>query len=210
MTSSHALARPLALLLGMALCLFAAESRAEKGIIKYPGQHPNYAFELEPHLVAQYERTPYTNGGIGLGLRASIPFVHNGPVPQINNNIGMSFGMDWVHFGTDRWCDRGRGWVGFYTESCTATDLWFPVTGQWNFFLTPIISVFGEFGLAGHYTSWSYEGVCNGVDCSNTASHFDFFEPVFWVGGRFMFSRSAGLLVRLGWPYVSVGAAFWL
>jgi hypothetical protein len=209
MKSSRAVARSLAALCALLLVLCARESRAENGIIKHPGQHPNYPLELEPHLVAQYERTPYTNGGFGIGLRASIPFVHNGPVPQINNNIGMSFGVDFVHFGTDSLCYRGRGWVDFYTEDCSATDLWFPVTGQWNFFLTPIISVFGEFGLSAHYTSWSYDGFCNGVACAQSYSHFDFFEPVFWAGGRFMFARSAGLLVRLGWPYVSVGAAFW-
>lgn len=210
MRSPRAVARSLALLLGSVFLLFAAESRAENSIIKHPGQHFNYGVELEPHLVGQYERTPYTNGGFGLGARASIPFVHNGPVPQINNNIGMSFGIDWVHFGTDTLCDRGRGWVDFYTDSCTATDLWFPVTAQWNFFLTPIISVFGELGLSGHYTHWSYDGYCNGLACSSSSSHFDFFEPVFWAGGRFMFSRQVGLIVRLGWPYISVGAAFWL
>ena len=211
MNTPRAAARPLALLLGFVLLLLAPAARAEGGIIKRPGQHPNYPFELEPHLLAQYERTPYTSGGFGIGVRAAIPFVHNGPIPQINNNIGISFGADFVHFGTDRYCANGRGWDYYYTytDGCSATDLWFPVTGQWNFFLTPIISVFGEIGLSAHYTRWSYDGVCNGAPCSNSASHLDLFEPVFFAGGRFMFARSVGLMVRLGWPYVSVGAAFW-
>jgi len=192
------------------LCLVAllvSPAVHAEGIIKRPGDHPHYGVELEPHVVGQYDETPYTDGGFGLGLRAAIPFVHNGPIPQINNNIGITFGFDWVHFGYDHRCD-GRGTVGFPTDDCSATNLWFPVTGQWNFFLTPIISVFGEFGLAARYTRWNYEGTC--VDCNYHYSHFDFFEPVFFAGGRFMFSRNVGLMVRLGWPYVSVGAAFWL
>jgi hypothetical protein len=198
--------RCLALLFGLALGLFAPQASAQS-IIKHPGDHPNYAVELEPHFVAQYDRTPYGNGGFGVGFRASIPFVHNGPIPKINNNIGISFGVDWVHFADDDYCD-GRGDPYFYPTACGGSDLWFPVTGQWNFFLTPIISVFGEFGLAIHNERWSYEAACAG--CSYHYSHLDFFEPVAFVGGRFLFGKTVGLTVRLGWPYISIGASFLL
>jgi len=194
----------LSLLLALVALLAAPRVSAQ---IKQPGAHPNYAFELDPHLLAQYSRLPYGGDGVGLGLRASIPFMHNGPVPNINNNIGISFGIDWATFGDDGHCN-GYGNPEFFADTCGATELWFPVTGQWNFFLTKVISVFGEFGLSARYGRWWYEGPCNnGGDCSYHASHLDLFEPVFWGGGRFLFGRMAGLTVRLGWPYISVGAS---
>jgi hypothetical protein len=186
-----------------ALSAWVSPARAE-GIIKQPGNHQNYAVELEPHLVVQYTRGPWGGDGIGVGLRASIPFMHNGPVSQINNNIGISFGMDFTHFSDNGVC-WGDGWQ---YDSCNAYELWFPVVGQWNFFLTPVISVFGEFGLAARYSRWSYDGLCaNGTPCNWHTSNLDLFEPVLWGGGRFLFGKSAGLLVRLGWPYIGVGAS---
>jgi hypothetical protein len=204
----HSLIAKIMLVFALALAslLAAAPARAQS-IIKNPGDHPNYAVELEPHLLAQYTRLPYGGEGVGLGMRFAIPFVHNGPIPKINNNIGITFGLDFATFGDDNNC-HGPGNPDFFREDCGATNFWFPVTGQWNFFLTRIISVFGEFGLAGRYERWWYEGPCNDVGvCSYSDSDFDFFEPVFWGGGRFLFGRSAGLTVRLGWPYVSVGAS---
>jgi hypothetical protein len=187
--------------------LFAAPAHAQS-IIKQPGNHPDYGLELDPHLVAQYADVPYTNAGIGVGMRFSIPFVKNGPITTINNNIGISFGLDWAHFGDDGLC-HGRGYAPFYPNTCNGDEVWFPVTAQWNFFLTRIISVFGEFGLAAHYTSWGYDGPCDvgGGNCTYHTHNLDLFEPVFWGGGRFLFSRKAGLTVRLGWPYLSVGAS---
>jgi hypothetical protein len=206
MTSISMIRAPLLSLLALVLLLGWAHP-ASAQIIKQPGNHPNYAFELEPHLLAQYSRTPFADDGVGVGLRAAIPFMHNGPVPTINNNIGITFGMDYVHFGDDGRC-VGRGYVYFYADSCSAFELWFPVTGQWNFFLTPVISVFGEFGLAARYARWEYGGICDtGVPCDAHASYLDLFEPVLWGGGRFLFAKNAGLTVRLGWPYIAVGAS---
>jgi hypothetical protein len=196
----------LALLVALG-ALWVAPAANAQSIIKHPGAHPNYVLELDPHLLAQYSRLPYGGDGYGLGLRLSIPFVQNGPVPSINNNIGISFGIDWASFGDHGACN-GYGNPDFFRDDCGATNIWFPVTAQWNFFLTPIISVFGEFGLAGRYERWWYTGPCNnGGDCSYHTSDFDPFEPVFWAGGRFLFGRMAGLTVRLGWPYISVGAS---
>lgn len=188
------------------LACCAAPARAES-VIKHPGDHSNYALELDPHLLAQYGNLPYTDDGVGVGLRFSVPFVQNGPISTINNNIGISFGLDFVHFGDDGRCN-GRGNPEFFADTCSANELWFPVTGQWNFFLTNIISVFGEVGLAAHYARWNYAGPCNeGGDCSYHSSYLHLFEPVLWGGGRFLFGRNAGLTVRLGWPYISVGAS---
>jgi hypothetical protein len=183
--------------------LFSSAAGAQ---IKEPGQHPQYMLELEPHLLLQYADRPTGEQGLGFGVRASIPFVHNGPVPSINNNIGISFGMDIAFFGGDEMCRR-RG-VQFFAEDCSALNLWLPATGQWNFFLTPVVSVFGEFGIAFQHVRWSFGGTCaNGARCSATEANTDV-EPTAFVGGRFLvFNRRAGLTVRLGWPYLSVGAA---
>jgi hypothetical protein len=195
----------LARLLGLATFALAPVAAAQ---IKEPGNHPDYRFELEPHLVAQYDRTPYYNdAGVGVGLRVAIPFVKNGPVPSINNNIGITFGMDFVYFGDDDGCRR-LGGQPYFPDRCNGSNLWFPVTGQWNFFLTPVISVFGEFGLAVQYVHRGFTGVCpDGTTCTSHSNDLNPVEPVFWGGGRFLFGRTAGLTVRLGWPYISVGAA---
>lgn len=186
------------------LALLTLEGRASAQI-KQPGAHPIYSVELEPHLALQHDRDwRADDDGWGPGLRATIPFLQNGPIPKINNSMGIGFGLDWLMFDN---CD-GPGRV----DNCDVKQMWFPVVLQWNFFFTPIVSVFGEPGLAGRYRSF------NVSPCSNFSndpdecdvSDFDFFEPVFFAGGRFLFSESVGLVVRVGTPYISVGATFLL
>jgi hypothetical protein len=185
----------------LAVLLLSGAAAAQ---IKEPGQHPMYSAELEPHLLFQYGDRATGDQGLGFGLRATIPFMHNGPVPSINNNFGLSFGADVAFFGGDEICRR-RG-VQFFAEDCSAWNLWFPATAQWNFFLTPVISVFGELGLAIQHQRWSFQGSCGDGPCSASEANTDI-EPTAFVGGRFLvFSRRAGLTVRLGWPYLSVGA----
>jgi hypothetical protein len=196
--------------LAAATLLFSAAPARAQSIVKQPGNHERYSLELDPHLVAQYADLPFTDAGVGLGMRFSIPFVHNGPISTINNNIGISFGLDWVHFGDDGICNT-YGYTQLYPNTCSANELWFPVAAQWNFFLTRVISVFGEFGLSPHWSSWGYAGPCaGGGTCEYHTSHLDMFEPVVWGGGRFLFSRKLGMTVRLGWPYISVGMSILL
>ena len=114
-----ALAASLAALLG------AGTAAAQ---IKEPGQHPMYTVEVEPHVLMQYGDRATGDQGLGFGARGSIPFVHNGPVPSINNNIGASFGMDFAFFGGDEVCRR-RG-VAFFAEQCSAWGMWLPATAQ--------------------------------------------------------------------------------
>jgi hypothetical protein len=193
------------LLPAMALAgCFALFSGVAAAQIKEPGQHPMYMVELEPHLLVQYADRSSGNQGLGFGARASIPFVHNGPVPSINNNIGISFGADFAFFGGDEICRR-RG-VQFFAEDCSVWNLWLPATAQWNFFLTPVVSVFGEVGIAFQHVRWSFGGLCDGGPCTASEANTDI-EPTAFAGGRFLvFSRRAGLTVRIGWPYLSVGA----
>lgn len=204
MNRSPALVKLSALGLGTSLFLAASAASAQ---IKQPGNHPRYGVELDPHVLVQHDQTPFGDEGFGLGLRAVIPFMHNGPVPQINNNIGITFGADFAFFSDDDLCRR-IGDTSYFADDCNGMNIWFPVTGQWNFFFTPVVSVFGELGLALQYQRWEWEGLCaNDAPCSRDGSDTDA-EFVFWGGGRFLFSDRAGMTVRLGWPYVSIGGSF--
>jgi hypothetical protein len=185
--------------------------------IKQPGHHAHYTLDLEPHLVFAWERGPahYTNEGLGVGLRATIPFFHNGPIPKINNNMGISFGLDFAHYSADedRFCrdfgpDYCRRWDDYH-----ANTFWFPVVMQWNFFVHPAIAVFGEAGFALSHERYTFTRPCapmNGVLCDYTGSDTNFFNFVFAAGGRFMVSDSVGITVRIGFPSITAGASFLL
>lgn len=170
----------------LSLTSLPSEAHAEN-LIKRPGAHNHYSWELEPQLVLR-THAPYAGRGrgygyygwtgVGPGVRVSIPFMHNGPIDEINNNIGISFGASTtfhpVYAGRD------------------AVVLNLPVAFQWNFYFTDIISVLGEAGLNTPITFW--------------AGYSDFsVEPLIQGGGRFQFGK-VGVLVRVGWPLLSVGA----
>lgn len=165
---------------------------AAANIIKRPGQHAQYDFELEPHGIYEWG---WPGTGPGVGVRANIPLFHNGPIDTINNNMAIGFGLDvaWWSYGyrTQRFGNRcWDDWDG----DCNGTTLWIPVVLQWNFYLTEIISVFGEPGAAMRHISW------------DGGTHFHPFIPVFAGGARFQFGERVGLTVRVGYPYASVGA----
>src|SRR5262245_35654415 len=83
---------------------------AQAQTITQPGQHPNYAVEIEPHFDVDWEQTPgFADEGYGLGLRATIPFLDNGPISRINNNMGIGFGLDWVQSDDPCWRYYGFG-----------------------------------------------------------------------------------------------------
>lgn len=174
---------------------------ADTLIIKNPGDHPRYSFELEPHLVLGFIDPPgYASGaGFGLGFRGSIPLVRNGFIPSINNSVAIGFGMDFARYGRGDYCRNGgvlancdrRRLDGF-------NEFYFPVVLQWNFFLSRNWSVFGEPGIALTYHGWDGP---RAVDL----------EPfVFYVGGRYHFSDKVTLTMRIGYPAFSVGASFLL
>ncbi|MCC6903863.1 MAG: hypothetical protein IT377_33150 [Polyangiaceae bacterium] len=177
--------------------------------IKRPGAHPKYTVEIEPHLVLDWGNHdgPGDDEGIGVGLRATIPFLDNGPIPKINNNMGIGFGLDWAHNGDA--CDGWRANKKWYDDECTVDVFMAPVVVQWNFFLTPIISVFGEGGLQIERSHWEWENCDWGNDCDGSDTDV---EPVFWAGGRFLFGAGSnvGGVVRLGWPYISLGVGILL
>jgi hypothetical protein len=193
------------LVVALAVLCFPVAAHAQS-IIKQPGNHPDYAFEIEPHLAFQWADRIGSNDGFGPGARFNIPFVHNGPIKTINNNMGITFGLD-VTFG-------GGGW-GCYPydrripgHDCSVTEFWLPVAMQWNFFLTKVISVFGEPGFAIVHRRWTYPWYCNGGNqplCEDATFTDTTLEPVFWGGGRFMFSDRVGATVRIGFPMITAG-----
>ncbi|HMJ10637.1 MAG TPA: hypothetical protein VK524_04475 [Polyangiaceae bacterium] len=205
----------LTLLVLSAACLFSSAAPAQ---IKRPGAHPRYSLEIEPHVVLQWEHEVWNDAGLGPGVRFNIPFLDNGPIDRINNNMAIGFGVDWAHFGDD--CDHfGGPFPGQPVESDCSGDVFvLPVTLQWNFFITPRIWVFGEPGLAIGHSRWrvSYRyacgpqgcpcapGECDGeVDDTDTDLWF-----VFWGGARFLLSDRVSFTARIGTPYVSLGASF--
>ena len=116
-----------AALLAAAASFLPTTARAEELLIKSPGDHPSYRFELEPHGLFGFGG-PFEDGRgeLGAGLRATVSIVDNGFVPSINNSVGITFGGD-VFFR------RGTIFV--------------PVAMQWNFWLSTHWSVFGEPGI---------------------------------------------------------------
>jgi hypothetical protein len=201
--------RKLLLALGSAALVYAA-TEAPAGaetIIKNPGDHPDYRFELEPHGLFGWGAV-YAGSGFGLGVRGSISIVDNGFVKTINNNVAISFGLDWLRYSGCYY--RGfRGRDGRFVDyGCGASYFMFPVAMQWNFWLTTRWSVFGEPGLYIYHAS--YDDACDpnlfGNQCSYPTSTG--VGPAFWAGGRFHFNEKISLTMRIGYPTFSVGASF--
>ncbi len=181
---------PLRLMLFHALffvALLFTRPAPASGVIKQPGNHNAYSFELEPQLAVRthvpccYYGTYYGWSGFGPGLRVAIPFMHNGPVQEINNNIGISFGGALTFHGNN-------------SLNTGATVLNLPVAFQWNFYFTEIVSAFGEVGLN------------TPITFGRGYSQFNV-EPLIAGGGRFQWNK-VGVVVRIGYPLFSVGANF--
>ena len=192
-------------------------SASAAGIVREPGNHPHYSVELEPHFIWTWDWLPrQAQDGLGVGLRASIPFFHNGPIDTINNNMAITFGFDWAHSSAP--CGPGLrpppgyppGYYAGYND-CSANSYWFPVALQWNFFLTDIISVFGEPGLAIAHHRWNHFVPCGpgALACEYSDSETNL-HPVLWGGARFMFGNTFGVTVRLGMPSISAGLSILL
>ena len=187
----------------------AVSSTADaQSIIKSPGDHPNYSVEMEPHLNVGWANRGYagSSAALGAGARFSIPIVHNGFISTINNSVAISFGLDYLRYGCN---------VRYFNSdyNCGASFLLFPVAMQWNFWLSPKFSVFGEPGL--YIYHGIFDDVC-GKDprfkgsfaCSTpTQTSVDF---LFHAGGRFHFNDTVALTLRVGYPTISFGVSFLL
>lgn len=178
-----------------ALSLIARNASAEL-IIEQPGAHPDYKLEIEPHLTF-----PLDFDGVGLGVRLSAPVVHNGFVNTINNNVAISFGLDWVHYDG---CYRGWGWRRHDWCGGSVNFFQIPVALQWNFFLATHWSLYAELGLSlqrlAYSGDWEHHGYRNP---SRTRVRFAGF-----LGARYHFNESVALTLRLG-EVSSLGVSFW-
>jgi hypothetical protein len=183
--------------------------------IKQPGAHPHYSVELEPHFVFGWAGGPrfYGDEGIGAGLRASIPFIDNGPIDTINNNMGITFGLDYLYYDFDNCYYYGLNFNLCNNYDFSAHAFWLPVAMQWNFFVHRRISVFGEVGLAIEHVRFNWVQACPpGVpgpyceyDDSDTRLRF-----LFYPGARFMLADTVGITVRVGYPHLTAGVSFLL
>jgi hypothetical protein len=192
---------------GFAFCsLLLPSVTFARSIIKNPGEHPRYSVELEPHFVVDWAGTPGPHDeGFGLGLRAAIPLFHNGPISKINNNMAISFGLDWTL--ADHACGaRAIDW----NDECEIHSYRFPIVLQWNFFLTDIISVFGEPGFAIVHYRWDTWERCWAPGYCDHDGHETELSPAFWGGARFLFTDNIGFTVRLGYPSLTAGVSFLL
>jgi hypothetical protein len=197
--------RPTLMLTLTTIALLLGASGTTQAQIKSPGSHARYGVELEPHLVFQWAGHEYWNeDGIGLGVRASIPVIQDGPVRTINNNFAITFGLDWSHV------DDCGPWNN---DLCSSDEFWIPVAAQWNFFLTDSISLFPELGLAFQHSRVSLDGAIPGCGrndwCDGEDTDTDI-ELVLWLGARFGLSDDIALTLRLGTPSLLFGVSFLL
>ena len=110
----------------VALLVAAPALADERMIIKYPGEHPMYRFEAEPHGLLGFTGPFGYAGAFGAGFRGTVIVADNGFIKTINNSVGIGFGAD------------------FFFRNNT---VFVPVVMQWNFYLSTHWSVFGEPGL---------------------------------------------------------------
>jgi hypothetical protein len=193
----------------------AGPARADD-TIKRPGDHPHYTVEIEPHALLGWAAQWYGTG-LGLGGRVSINLTHDGFVKTINNSVAIGFGLDWVHYSASG-CygvPNAPGNCYGYGYWPSADFLQFPIVMQWNFYVAQRWSVFGEPGLYIYHAIYNVPNYpCNGPGLP-PCGYYGYYPsdtgvgPAFWVGGRFYFSDSVSLTMRLGWPdLLTVGVSF--
>lgn len=182
--------------------------------LKTPGEHIRYGVEVEPHLALQWASLPGEAAGIGPGLRLSVPIIADGPLKKINNSLAIGVGVDWAYFnepcghyffdGPSLTPEDPR--YATWAEDCTAHHITAPVVIQWNFFVSKVVSVFAEPGMAVLYERRSGEGFCDDGPCSKSDSTVKL-PFVIWGGARMAMTDTFALTVRLGTPYISAGAS---
>jgi hypothetical protein len=185
-----------------ALAFSLASGAHAQSTIRVPGQRPAYAVELEPHvLVTPFGAPDHPSGdGYGLGVRGTIELSREGFIPNLDDSVGLGFGIDWVHYdglGGRGYCLRyehtAQGVpVCVETSAHSSSYVFIPLVMQWNFWLHRQWSAFGEPGLALFHRSGGDFGVA----------------PVFSAGGRYHFNDTVALTLRLGYPSLSLGVSF--
>jgi hypothetical protein len=179
--------------------LLASPPALADGTVEHPGDHPHYVAEIEPHVLLREDN--YFAAGVGLGARASFPIVDPGFIKGINDTIALGVGLD-VFLLSDCYYQNQTG--------CRETAFGIPLVMQWNFYVTPRISVFGEPGVELYF--YDFNGCPAGVACGGyERTHFAPFT--FNAGMRYHFSESVAITPRIGVDnygafIVSVGVSF--
>jgi hypothetical protein len=184
----------------LTLSLVAPAAARAEGTIKNPDDHPHYIAELEPHL--SFRNDNYFASGIGVGGRFSFPIVDPGFVKGINDTIAIGTGLDLSFLNH---CYYGNQ-VG-----CGETVVSIPLVMQWNFYVAPHISVFGEPGFELYFYNFND---CPGNAC-NGYSRTHFAPFVLYGGMRYHFSDVVAITPRIGVDYygafmISVGVSFFV
>jgi hypothetical protein len=186
----------------------AARPARAQSTFNDPGDRPPYQLELEPHLLAAPFNPPGagSGAGFGAGMRLSYEILPLGFVPSINDSVAIGVGADFLRYqgsgvvapGTCTRFASGPGGTMVCVEVSQAGGpsnyAFVPLTMQWNFWLTPQWSVFGEPGVSLYWFNFRSLGV----------------SPALFVGARFQLSDVLSITVRLGYPTLSLGVSFLL
>jgi hypothetical protein len=203
----HRAALCLSLVLGV---LLSNGSAAAQSIIKNGNASRSYKVEIEPRGVFAPFSPPRGNADVGLGggVNFGINLAPRGFLPTVYDSVALAVGIDTVqYFGGHptpaecaEWQGSGSEAICVRTRSSNGPALIFytPVMFQWNFYLTPKWSVFGEPGFTMFFRTARHESLSVGA------------FPAFFVGGRYHFSNQATLTMRIGYPYTTIGVSFFL
>ena len=115
--------------------------------------------------------------GVAFGARLGVPLVHNGFVSTINNSVYLSVGAD--VYNADYGGSRGFA-VGV------------PVALQWNFYFSEEWSAFVEAGVNLYFD-----------DSGRDPYYYNW--GIGAIGGRYKFSDTVAVQLRLGSPYSALG-----
>ncbi len=119
----------------------------------------------------------YYGNGVAFGGRLGVPLVHNGFVSTINNSVYLSVGADLYN------ADHGNNTRGFAVGA--------PIALQWNFYFTDEWSAFMEAGVNLYF------------DASDRSPGYNW--GIGAIGGRYKFSDTVAVQLRLGSPYSAIG-----
>jgi hypothetical protein len=155
------------------------------GTVKAQDDHPHYIAEIEPEAV--FRNDNYFASGFGPGVRASFPIVDPGFIKGLNNTIAIGTGFEAL-FLNDCYYRNETG--------CGETLFSIPLVMQWNFYLTPHISVFAEPGVELNF--YSVNGCPAGDACNDYYSRTHFAPFTFAGGMRYHFNDIVAITPRVG------------
>jgi hypothetical protein len=207
------------------VCLGATLLVTQRALADIRNLNPRHdRIEIEPKLnLAYLFWGRYGGTGWGPGVRVSIPVMSPGFVKTINDSVAISFGLDLVRYAGNTyggwwyWCNRDPrdcpGWYYGYDTSFWTVQV--PVTMQWNFWFNEHWSAFFEPGFTFRHAFYQDHPWCAPPNwdprwgsCYTDRSLLYF---TFYVGGRYHFSDSVALTMRLGHPIdFSLGVSFFL